>query len=118
MEHDIVHDSKCERIGVARAIAPKINLTRSEYQFVVDAPPGLGLACYCEGRVWLKFGVKYEEGDKSRLRRIAAEAILARRQALGGWVPREVDKRLVEGQVQLADGEVIEVDFRNRRRLR
>lgn len=119
------HDMKCERVGTARAIAAKVNLTRGEFHALTDKfSCPFGIACLCYERRESKFG--WATIEKREVRDRTIQFVLKARQArqsspnmiinpefevstLGWGRGRQAGKE--------TEGRVIRVDFRNRRKL-
>lgn len=117
------HYEDCERVGVARTIAPKLRLSREEFNHFFDGRIVWGVACNCDRR-----GTSLSSDllrPKAQLRRVSVGYVLQARQE-GIKLGSGSGDRISCGQAELEairasydsqEGRVIPVDFKNRRRM-
>lgn len=110
------HDSTCERISIARAVTNKIQLSTSEFERLVRAEVEERLCCNCYYRAedsptWRKLDLK------DRVISFVLDARFKESEKTGNAVTIPAGAEMVIISEE-GSGDIILVDFQNRRRLR
>lgn len=113
------HDSGCEMKSVARSVNNKLHMDRKEWDVVMGQDVESSVSCYCNER--RDPFSKFPPTDRDVLMIATIQKMMSYRKKspaqgfrAGGMRSREENRAIADRQL---GGKVIEVDFRNRKKL-